>query len=877
MNSFMHGFSRFVYKFRMPILAVTALITVFLGYELATKIRINTDIISYLPDTDRAVALSNEIGDSFGSNELALIVVEADDIFNPEVIKHVDLITKTLKGMEGISSVTSLTDVMDIKEGADGSIEVGKLIDMDSNPDISRESTAKLREYTLAKKIYRGKVISPDGRSTLIAAFLAQEARKDTTAKNIKAAVKALGLKEKIYFGGTPFMMQSLTELMINDLIRLVPIVTILIVITLFLSFGTIRGVLVPLVSVLISNVWVLGFMAMCGVPMTVISTVIPVLLIAIGTAPSIHILSKFDEDPQKRYGSTGEESVNAFSEVGLRVILTSLTVIFGFTSFIFGSYLTMIREFGIFMSIGVFFALIISVMVIPAVLSYVKVGEKKISIRKGPTFAERILEKLGKFVISYRVPVLVISFIFAVVGLAGTPFIKRGFDMVDFFKADHEVKATNAAVQKNFGGTKPIQIVFRGDVQNPALLRQMRKTDKYLETVEGMANPQSVSMMIAEMDDIMEGGRRIPDSREKVVNLWFMLEGQDMVNRLVSPDLNSGLIQAVYGDGFNDAVMLSDLAAYCAGMDKEFYQYSRTNTTPAAVTDYLVAEAASTARFDLLKRDRKAAVSDADVITVLNRHMKGGKLDVKKAAVDIEAMLPAEKHDSFLVSDITDDLLFVNDTELYLPARVYKTLPDAVEDAEPVRFEVEHTGLPLIYQHLNESLLKSQVESFIYALIFIYVLFVIQLRSFKFGFIGLVPIVLTVFMMFGIMGFFGIQLDVATVLCGSIALGIGIDYAIHFSVRFKSYSVAGLPVKEAVLETLRTTGKAITINVTAVTMGFFTMLFAGLVPLQHFAILVATAMIVSGTGTLTTLPAMLLKSNPKFLGKSDRKKGEIK
>src|SRR5208283_1975818 len=106
--------------------------------------------------------------------------------------------------------------------------------------------------------------------------------------------------------------------------------------------------VLVPLSAVAMSTIWVLGLMGLLRVPLTLISDIIPALLFAIGTAPCIHILSKFDEDVS-RYGSAGEESLSAFREVGIRVILAALTIVLGFSSFIVGSYLTAIRDFGIF------------------------------------------------------------------------------------------------------------------------------------------------------------------------------------------------------------------------------------------------------------------------------------------------------------------------------------------------------------------------------------------------------------------------------------------------------------------------------------------------------------------------------------------------
>jgi predicted RND superfamily exporter protein len=187
---------------------------------------------------------------------------------------------------------------------------------------------------------------------------------------------------------------------------------------------------------------------------------------------------------------------------------------------------------------------------------------------------------------------------------------------------------------------------------------------------------------------------------------------------------------------------------------------------------------------------------------------------------------------------------------------------------AGAVSFSVGHTGMPLIYRHLDDSLVKSQVQSFIIALVFIYLLIAFQLRSFIGGLFGLIPILLTVVLMFGIMGFAKIPIDVATVLAASVALGIGIDYSIHFSIRFKTFYKGMGRVGEALDNTLKTTGRAIIINVLAVTMGFVTLLFAQLVPLQHFGVLVAITMIGSGLGALTLLPATILMTKAGFMKK---------
>jgi len=139
-------------------------------------------------------------------------------------------------------------------------------------------------------------------------------------------------VKERVYFSGLPFQMISVSEIIQDDLKLLVPLVILLICISLFMSFRTLHGVLLPLLSVFISSIWTLGIMSIMNVPFTAISNIIPVILIAVGSAYGIHVISKFDED------SVGGEdrirhSERALREIIVPVFLAGITTIVGFIS----------------------------------------------------------------------------------------------------------------------------------------------------------------------------------------------------------------------------------------------------------------------------------------------------------------------------------------------------------------------------------------------------------------------------------------------------------------------------------------------------------------------------------------------------------------
>jgi len=178
---------------------------------------------------------------------------------------------------------------------------------------------------------------------------------------------------------------------------------------------------------------------------------------------------------------------------------------------------------------------------------------------------------------------------------------------------------------------------------------------------------------------------------------------------------------------------------------------------------------------------------------------------------------------------------------------------------------------MPAIYQHLDDSIVRSQIQSILLAIILVFVCLIFMLHSFTGGLIGLVPIGFTILVILGLMGYIGVPLDIATVLVGSISIGIGIDYSIHFVSRFrKEFKEAGTELN-ALDKTLETTGKAILINVITVTMGFLVLILGNLVPLQRFGILVAITMVSSGASAITLLPAIILLTKASFVGSFER------
>jgi predicted RND superfamily exporter protein len=874
----MKKFSGFVMRHRLPVIVAFLAVTAFFAVWIP-RLTVNSDLVSYMPREDPAVSLLRHLGERFNQDDLVLAALESPDVFSPESLAEIARLTRAFQAVDGVTGVMSLSAMLDIRPAADGGIDVGMLVDPDALPSSDRQAS-ELRAYVLGKERYRSSIVSADGRAALLICRTRPGSDPVALIRSLQSAAARVGITGTLHFGGNPVLISELGSVILHDFRILIPIVIVLIVVTLLLTFGTIRGVLIPLASVTMSVIWLVGFMGLTRIPLTLISDIIPALLMALGTAPCIHLLSKFDEDVT-RYGGQGDDTRSALGEVGIRIVLAALTIILGFSSFVVGSYLTTIRDFGILASIGVAFSLLISVMFVPALLASIKVSPRSRVRLPGSGILRRAMTNWAGFVVRRRTAILVAGGALLVAAAAAIPFIARESDFAYFLEPGNPVRRTEAILQKQFGGSRTLQVDFRGDLSSPFVLQQMARFEMFMSG-EGLArNVVSVADLLAEMNGIVEGVRAVPDDAGKVANLMFLLEGQDIVNGLITADSREGQIQGMVGmlDTHELQRTVTLLDRQIAGMARTLFILDVAGLDHADLQVVGRIRAARAAEeLQWLARKRTAgAVLDLPAVSaaIAGQLLESGRITEAPAAVSaILALAPkAVRADEGFVEDVRGEVAGLQAARVALSQSECSSLSASARAAasrETVQFEVSYTGMPLIGWHLDQSVLWSQAESLAFTLVFIFALLAIKLRSWRAGLMGLAPIGLAIMVMFGLMGAARIPVNVATVLVGCIALGIGIDYSIHFSVRFTTYYQGSASPEEAVTRTLQTTGQAIVINVLAVTMGFVALLFAQLLPLRQFGLLTATAMIGSGLGALTLLPALILIA-PSAFARRDR------
>ncbi len=562
------------------VITLLLLVTLILGYEMF-KVRLNADFTTYLRQDDPLVRQFNYIGKQYASKSMGLVLIEADDVFSPQTLKLVRDLTAAYEELDGVAYVTSLTNVLDFKKTAWG-LEVGKLIQGGKIPQ-NEKDLKKLKDYVLSKEMYVKKLVSKDGKSTVIVVRLKQGVSEFAVTKEIGKLTGTIAPRpEQISYGGMPFLMYNMTLLIVNNLKLLEPLMILLMLVILFLGFRKAGGVFLPLVVVSFSVVWTIGLMTVFNLSLNLLTGLVPIILIAMGSADGIHIMRRYYE----KIGA-GQEPAPAiketFSELSIPLIITTFTTMIGFLSLLISNF-SIIRQFGLVTALGIFLALVVTFLLFPALLAFSRPQGKG---RGKPKPAKEFffLQRGAELVFKYKKAILVFSGLIVIAAAVAIPRIEKDVDWSRCLQKGSKPYRAEMLLRRDFGGTLPVQVLVEGNIKDPFTLKAMRYLERYLETVPSVGETQSLAGVISEMNDVLNDRYVVPETKEGVANLRFLIEGEDMVKQLVKEDNTEALIQAKLDTWHTGTVAkaVDDINAFIATLPKKLVVVELSKVSPEA------------------------------------------------------------------------------------------------------------------------------------------------------------------------------------------------------------------------------------------------------------------------------------------------------
>lgn len=887
-----------LYQHPRAIVAAILVITAAFAAQFP-RMELDNNNYRFVPESDKARLEAEAIDDDFGSQVMILIGLERpfDTVFDAGFLGRVREFDERLGSLGKIDKVSSIVSTDYITARGD-SIVVEPIVPAGFAG--SEEEIAEIKARVRSWDLYDRTLISDDEGSTqvLVTLNLKSDEAGGEESLAVLDEIRALSREifddgTKVYLAGLPVLSSDINSAMKADLRTLIPLVVLAVLAVLFFSFRRAVAILLPLATVVIASIWSIGAMPLFGVKLSILSTVLPVILVAVGSAYGIHVVTHYFDDRSDEKPLTKEEHerlvLELLAKIGKPVALAALTTFVGFVSFCFTSVLP-IREFGYFSSFGVVASFVVSMTFIPAVLLIRgprplgrRFGEKKQADGDETASAGKdllsnaIADSFTSITRKKRLVVILSAALIAVSCYAITRLVIDNV-LVEYFRGDADVAESDRYIRERFAGTKTVSVVVRSDeplgVLHPDVLVAMDGLSAYLtthvpEVGKVMGFPDLVKRInqVYNADEDPSGIRPVAPQAASDGGFGF---GETEPESFGFGDFGEASGASPVADSSADRAATESLAAdsrgetvtrdeLVASLDRALRE---TNTGNVCVRDFVK---------ELRKSVNHEGEAYYEIPADPARYGKTTKEELSGLVANYLVLLSGDigsyANDPLEPTAIRMNVQLKTLGQIDTDAVVSK-IDDYVQAKFPKSVHVTVGGMAFVEKSLNRLVVQSQVVSVIISVAIVFLILSVSWGSVWAGLIGIAPLAISILLNFAVMALTGIKLNIGTALVASLAVGIGIDYTIHYLAAYNREYVAHGGAKGFLRRTFVTSGKAIMINAISVGCGFAVLMLSKFNMLAQFGFLIALTMFSSSVVALTVLPVLLNWIRPAFIRK---------
>ncbi|MFZ5562921.1 MAG: efflux RND transporter permease subunit [Thermodesulfobacteriota bacterium] len=486
---------------------------------------------------------------TFGQDRHIILGITSPNIFTPGFLMKLKSLHQEIEtAVPHVRRVNSLVSARRVT-GENDTLEVGELLESWPEEPLNM---ADLRKQVMGNPFYRNYLISEDASMTAIVieteALITEpqasnaealtgfsdtppgeDARNtadgDTrfiSADELHKIISAVtGLMPRyqspdfrIGFTGSPVVVDLFNRAVATDMTRCAFYALAMIALSMGFLFRRASGVCLPLIVVVASAVSALGLMALLGVEVKIMTAILPVLLLCVGVADSVHVLTIFFRE--YRADTSKEEAVaRAMRHSGLPVLLTSLTTVAGLLSFAFAE-ISAIGEMGVFSAAGVTLALVYTICLLPPLLALLPIEPGQTADRHSIVM-DRILAGTGRFCAGHPKKIVAVSAVLLVLSVGFLPRLRYVDHMLNYFSDHMPVKQDMIRIDKALGGIITFEAVIDTGRENglhePAMLHRIDDAaDRVKAETAAMGPAYAVAKVFSITDVVKEINHALHD-----------------------------------------------------------------------------------------------------------------------------------------------------------------------------------------------------------------------------------------------------------------------------------------------------------------------------------------------------------------------------
>ena len=711
-------------------------------------------------DGDNNLELYFATQETFGSDESLVISYSVKDgtILSKDQIISLRSLRDDLLELEGVNSVVSILDVSLFQSPPLSLVELASEVYTIDNGKADQSLISK--EFKNSP-LYSNNLVSADLKTTALLIPLANDDPRiiiddevlRLLIEKIRLTMDAYRDEATLYLGGVPMIRNDVIDFIKSDLVVFSLAVILTMTIMLTILFRKIRWVLIPITISVIGALFMTGLISSIGWKVTVISSNFFSLLLVMTLSVIIHLVVRYREISNQNLDQNNSETIRQTLNQMIRPCLyTVITTIAAFAS-LTASHVQPVIDFGLMMSIGVTVAFVLSFIGFTIFMMLLK--KPKSSQESKKSFA---LEKLALVADKKGKSIILSCTVIALISTFGLSKLSVENSFINYFKKDTEIYQGLNFIDKELGGTIPLEIVFNDLASaywaDASLREDFHGIHNYLEQIPSIGKVLSIDTFMQVLKEANNG---------KTPNGFLLTLGKNNM-----PDFAKSQVLKPH---------ISD------------------------VTDQIRIVARVKETMNGLERNQLI-------------------LDIKKSLVEN---------------------FYFDEGDFYF------------------------TGTFSLYNNLLQSLFSSQIKTIFTVFSIIFVLFVIVFRSISVALIAVIPNTLPSLIILGLMGLMGIPLDIMTITIAAIAIGIGIDNAIHYISRFKTELLVDGDFVSSMYRAHNSIGVSMFYTAATVAIGFVVLILSHFIPSIYFGIFMAIAMLSAVIVNLTLLPKLLITFKPRM------------
>ena len=513
------------------------------------QLKFNISAQSMMLEDGNDVEFYRETLNTFGSEDVTIIFVSDANLLEPDNLKSIKKAIAGINNLSFVSRVESLYSVSNI-ETVNDSVRLSPYLE--KIPD-TLGAAKVIREKALKNPFIAGNLLSPSGKAMAINIYFnggSNNPEFDQLATSeIERFIAPLDENlETVFQIGSSTIRTAISEKILQDQRTVLPFALFVLLVTLGLTLKRLSGVIIPLLTAGLSVIWTLGLMAALDIPINVMTSIVPALLVIIGSTEDIHLLSEYQVGISS--GLDRHTAIDHMTDrMAIAVSLTFITTYLGFLSISLNN-LQLLKEFGLVASTGLLLNFLITVLAVPVFLRFFgndKSGERD---RNKDTSIQWFAVSVFHFVQNHRRATIVFSVMILLLSFIGVSSLRVNNNSLDYFGNESPVLQRIHILEDELAGIQTFSIVLTSGIEDTFLkvryLEEIQKLQKFL-TSSGIADKTlSFADYLAVINRAMDaegvGDLYLPED-DALVQEYMLFLKHEYVKSYVSEDYSKARI----------------------------------------------------------------------------------------------------------------------------------------------------------------------------------------------------------------------------------------------------------------------------------------------------------------------------------------------